>query len=134
MCNTRLYFYCKKCFAASVVCLTMILLGGCDYMFRGEYPEAYANTVWISGEPYWEMTVDADNHMTSIQTVDGKQIKLDIKFRGHTMYAYLTDSEFSEYIFSGHGIFSENEFTIDEIITDRLFYFAYDRITFYRQT
>lgn len=134
MCNMQLYFYCKRCFVASAVCLMMILLGGCDYMFREEYPEAYANTVWISNEPYWKMTVDADKHMTSIHNVDGNQIKLDIKFRGHSMYVYLTDSEFSECIFSGHGIFSEDKFTIDRIIADRLFYFDYDQITFYRQT
>ncbi len=108
--------------------ITVFIGNGCDYLFRGEYPNTYGSTVWVSNEPDWVMTVDSENVMTSIIVIDGEQLNLEIHFRGHCMDVWNT----SECLFSGHGIFKEDKFIIDKIIEDKLFDFRYEKITFIR--
>ncbi len=132
MSETKIYntFKKNKIILLVIFIIAVFIGNGCDYLFRGEYPDTYPNTIWTSNDPDWIMTVDSNNVMISIMTIDKEQLEFAIKFRGHCMDVYIRNT--SECLFSGHGIFNEDKFIIDEIIEDELFGFRYEKITFIR--
>lgn len=133
------------------VIVIALVNSGCDYLFRGPYPDTFANTVWTSDVPEWVLTVEPDknvasiNQMVCIMVIDGEEMEFEVKFQGHSMYVIKKEQikcgfegtedswcSGSDCWFRGHGIFRKDKFIIDEIYEDRFFDFKYEEITFIR--
>lgn len=112
----------------------VVLIGnGCDYLFRGAYPDTYPDTVWVSENPEWTMIVNSKNSMTSVMITNDEQLELCVGFDRHQMYVYLKDAVYvSDCIFRGSGVFKDDKFIIYEIYDDKLFDFKYEKIVFIR--
>lgn len=124
-------YYLLKIFKIALLIVAIIVNSGCDYLSGIDYPYYYKNTVWMSSVPEWVMTVDSDNVMTSVMTIDGKPMEFEINFRGRCIYVDIIYLDmYSSSIFCGSFKLDGDKFVVYNITKDEIFNFKYDRIVF----